>query len=182
MTAKDWKIVALEGALKNGPWFCLYFILTSCLGYGFIEFGRIAGGSVKSYIEQAKEDNETTLAAVLANQQLLQAMSTESARSSAEAIDTAAAAKVAASNANESARLAATATAEVAARLLEAKQEMSAVSKRRDMEAEERIKSIDAQTGVLGKLLSVQESVLETLRETQSKNSETPPMPNDGGA
>jgi hypothetical protein len=75
MTAKDWKIACIEGAVKNGPWFCLYAILTISMGYGFVEFGRIAGESVKSYIAQAKQDNATTLEAVKLNgQQIKQAL------------------------------------------------------------------------------------------------------------
>jgi hypothetical protein len=138
--------------------------------------------TVKKAMESQAHAIETQTAAIESTRTLVAQNGTRIDTTSAAAIEAAAQAKIAASNANESARLAATATAEVAARLLEAKQEMSAVSARRDLEAEERIKSIDAQTGVLGKLLSVQESVLQTLKDTASKNSEAPPMPNDGGA
>jgi hypothetical protein len=126
-------------------------------------------------IAKQTESIEATKVLVAQNGALINTTSTS-------AIEAAAAAKIAASNANESARAAAVATADVATRLLEAKSEMAAVSKRRDQESADRIEAIKSQTGVLGELLSVQKEVLETLKDSSSKNEQPPPNPNNGGA
>ena len=167
MVVKDWKVTTIEGALKNGPWFCLYLILTSCMGYGFVEFGRIAGASVKEFVEQSKKQTDTVLEEVKSNGRTLQA-------TAADAIKTSIAAKEAASAADSSAKAAADATKDVAEKLLEAGELMDSVSQRRDDQAKKAAEQQDVQTKVLRELL-------EAVKGT-AKNELTPPLMNNGGA
>ena len=138
--------------------------------------------TVKKAMESQAHAIETQTASIEATKLLVAQNNALINTTSSSAIDAAAAAKIAATNANESARAAAVATADVAATLLQAKTEMAAVSKRRDQESADRSEAIKSQTDVLAELLRVQQAVLETLKEASLKNAQAPPITNDGGA
>jgi len=116
--------------------------------------------TVKRGMEAQVASTEAIKIVVSENQKLISNTSTTAIAAASEA-------KIAAHNANESAKQAAIATANVADKLHAAGELMNEVSKRRDSQME-------TQTKVLVELL-------ETIKET-SKNALAPPSTNDGGA
>lgn len=189
-------LVWLFGPVRQGGTGMIIALMIICFGaYELDKLGSPLLEKYGQYIDGQTKFTATVKAGMEAQAQAIEAQtaSTEAIKllvaqngeridsTSASAIDAAAAAKTAASNANESAKAAAIATADVAKRLLEAGELMAGVSKRRDEENAERLQHIGEQTKVLGELLDVQKQVLETL-QASPKNELAPPMQNDGGA
>jgi hypothetical protein len=137
------------------------------LGSPLLEkYGEYIDGQTK-FTETVKRGMEAQVASTEAIKKVVSETRELIDSTSTTAIAAAGDAKIAAHNANESAKQAAIATAAVADKLHAASELMNEVSKRRDSQME-------TQTKVLVELL-------ETVKET-SKNALAPPITNDGGA
>jgi hypothetical protein len=137
------------------------------LGSPLLEkYGEYIDGQTK-FTETVKKGMEAQVASTEAIKKVVSENRDLIDSTSTAAIAAASDAKIAAHNANESAKLAAIATKDVADKLYAAGELMSEVSKRRDSQME-------AQTKVLVDLL-------ETVKES-SKNALVPPSTNEGGA
>jgi hypothetical protein len=137
------------------------------LGSPLLEkYGEYIDGQTK-FTETVKKGMEAQVASTEAIKKVVSENRDLINNTSAAAITAASDAKLAAHNANESAKQAAIATADVADKLHAAGELMSEVSRRRDSQME-------AQTKALVELL-------ETVKES-SKNALVPPSTNDGGA
>ena len=163
-----------DAIVKGGNALIILCAILIFIGY---EADKMGGPILKKYGEYI--DGQTAFTATVKKGMEAQTASTEAIkkvvsenrdlidRTSSQAITAASDAKIAAHNANESAKQAAIATSAVADKLHAAGELMNEVSKRRDSQME-------TQTKVLVELL-------ETVKET-SKNALAPPITNDGGA
>ena len=137
------------------------------LGSPLLEkYGEYIDGQTK-FTETVKKGMEAQVASTEAIKKVVSENRDLINNTSATAIAAASDAKLAAHNANESAKQASIATKDVADKLYAAGELMSEVSRRRDSQME-------AQTKALVELL-------ETVKES-SKNALVPPSTNDGGA
>jgi len=137
------------------------------LGSPLLEkYGKYIDGQT-AFTETVKKGMEAQVKSTEAIKELVAQNGQRIDDTSKESIEAAAEAKIAASNANESAKQAAIATAAVAEKLHAAGELMSNVSERRDSQME-------AQTKVLIELL-------QAVKDSP-KNELAPPSTNDGGA